>query len=73
VPEQKITVVEALAAYTRSNAYAAYLEDVLGTIESGKYADLVVLAADILSGDPVYIEPVEVDLTMVDGAIVYRR
>jgi predicted amidohydrolase YtcJ len=73
VPEQKITVEEALAAYTRSNAYAAYLEDVLGTIEPGKYADLVVLAADILSGDPVYIEPVGVDLTMVDGAIVYRR
>ena len=73
MPEQKITVEEALTAYTRSNAYADNLEDVLGTIEVGKYADLVVLAKDILTIDPIQIERVPVDLTMVGGAVVYRR
>ncbi len=73
VPHQKITVEEALAAYTANNAYAAFLEDRLGTLEPGKLADLVVLSDDILTIDPVEIENVEVDLTMVGGEVVYRR
>jgi hypothetical protein len=73
VPEQKIGVDEALAAYTRTNAWADYLEDVLGTIEAGKYADLVVLGEDLRAVDPTRIPLVTVDLTMVGGEIVYRR
>ncbi len=73
VPEQKITVEEAVAAYTANNAYACSLEEVLGTLEPGKYADLVVLADDIFSIDPVEIEHAKVDLTMVGGKVVYRR
>jgi hypothetical protein len=73
VPEQKIGVDEALAAYTRNNAWADYLEDVLGTIEEGKYADLVVLGEDPRAVDPARIAEVRVDLTMVSGEIVYRR
>ena len=73
VPEQKISVAEAVAAYTASNAYAAYLEDELGTIDVGKYADLVVLTDDIFTIDPVEIEQVKVDVTIVEGAVVYRR
>jgi hypothetical protein len=73
VPEQRITVEEALAAYTRMNAYADYLDDVLGTIEVGKYADLAVLAEDIRTGDPARIGQVQVDLTIVAGEVVYRR
>ena len=73
VPEQKITVEEALSAYTRANAWAAYLDDVLGTIDVGKYADLVVLAQDIRTIDPASLAGVRVDLTMVGGRIVYRR
>jgi predicted amidohydrolase YtcJ len=73
VPEQKITVEEALTAYTVNNAYSAYLEARLGTIEVGKYADLVVLSEDILSIDPVTIEDVEVDYTIVEGEIVFQR
>jgi hypothetical protein len=73
VPEQKILVEEAMAAYTAANAYAAYLEDRLGTLEPGKYADLAVLSHDIFTIDPVAIEDSRVDLTMVEGEVVYRR
>jgi len=73
VPEQKITVEEALTAYTRASAYGDYLEDVLGTIEPEKYADLVVLSRDLRVIPPEEIDRVAVELTMVEGAIVYRR
>ncbi len=73
VPRQKITVEEALAAYTTNNAYAAFLEGELGTLEPGKFADLVVLSRDVLAVDPVEIESVEVDLTIVAGKVVYER
>jgi predicted amidohydrolase YtcJ len=73
VPEQKISVAEALAAYTMGSAYAVHREDVLGSLEPGKLADLVVLSDDILTIDPVEIEGVRVDLTMVGGEVVFER
>ncbi|UCF19069.1 MAG: amidohydrolase [Gemmatimonadota bacterium] len=73
VPEEKIGVVEALTAYTAGNAYASFLENELGRLQVGKYADLVVLSADILAIDPVQIADAQVDLTMVEGKVVYRR
>jgi predicted amidohydrolase YtcJ len=73
VPEQKISVAEAVTAYTAANAYASFLEGVLGEVEPGKYADLVVLSDDIFAIDPVQIENVKVDLTMVEGKVVYQR
>jgi predicted amidohydrolase YtcJ len=72
VPEQKITVAEALRAYTWGSAYASFEEKIKGTIEPGKLADLAVLARDILTIDAVEIEKVKVALTVVDGKIVYR-
>jgi len=73
VPEQKIAVEEAVTGYTVNSAYAAFLENDLGTLEPGNYADLVVLGRDIFTIDPVEIEHVKVDLTMVEGEIVYER
>ena len=73
VPAQKITVEEAVTAYTATNAVAGYRERDLGTLEPGKYADLVVLSADIFSVPPETIEQTRVDLTMVEGKVVYRR
>ena len=73
VPEQRITVGQAVGAYTREGAYAAFLEERLGTIESGKYADLVVLDSDLFRIDPVKLTQVHVDLTIVNGDIVFRR
>ncbi len=73
VPEERITVAEALTAYTVANAYSFYRDDVLGTLEAGKFADLVVLSHDIFAIDPVEIENVNVDLTLVEGQVVYHR
>lgn len=73
VPEQKITVEEAMVAYTANNAYASFLEGDLGTVEPGKLADLVVLSGDLFEVDPVRIPELQVDLTIVEGRVVYRR
>jgi hypothetical protein len=73
VPEQKISVEEAIKCYTINNAYAAFEEDKKGSIEKGKFADLVVLADDILTIDPVKIKDVKVDMTVFDGNVIYNR
>jgi len=72
-PEQKITVNEAIRAYTLENAYAAYMEGKTGSISPGKYADLVILNQDILSISPKEIKNTKVDLTMLGGKVVYER
>lgn len=74
VPAQKITVAEAVEAYTLGSAYAARREAELGTLEVGKLADLVVLSRDILARDQRdKIGEAQVDLTMVGGRVVYER
>jgi len=72
-PEQKISVMEAIEAYTLSNAFAAFEEKEKGSIESGKLADLVVLKDNILTIDPLKIEDTQVDMTILGGQIVYQR
>jgi predicted amidohydrolase YtcJ len=72
-PEQKISVEEAIEAYTLTNAYAAFEEHEKGSISPGKLADLVVLSDDILTIDPGNIRSVVVDMTIVGGQIVYDR
>ncbi|HEX7051071.1 MAG TPA: amidohydrolase [Longimicrobiales bacterium] len=72
VPEQKITVEDALRAYTAGDAYARFLEDELGTLKPGKRADLVVLSEDILTIDPVRIPEVRVDVTVIEGEVVFE-
>jgi hypothetical protein len=72
VPEQKITVEEAVRAYTTGSAYAEFAENVKGTITPGKLADLVILSRDIFKIDPVEIEKVRVTLTVTGGRVVYE-
>jgi predicted amidohydrolase YtcJ len=72
VPEQKITVEEALRAYTTGSAYAEFQENVKGTITPGKLADLVILSGDIFTIDPNEIARVKVLVTIMDGAIVFE-
>jgi len=72
-PEQKISVAEALRAYTINNAVAAFDGDSRGSIAAGKLADLVVVDRNLLEIDPRDILKMNVDLTMVDGRIVYER
>jgi predicted amidohydrolase YtcJ len=73
VPEQKITVAEAIRAYTMGSAYASFDEKIKGSIEPGKLADMVVLSADILTIDPATIDSVKVVMTIFDGKIIYSR
>ena len=64
---------EAIDAYTIWPAYAAGEVGYRGSIVPGKVADLVVLSRDIFAMDPMAIQDTQVDLTMLDGAIVWRR
>jgi len=73
VPEQKITVAEAIRAYTMGSAYASFDEKIKGSIEPGKLADMVVVSEDILSIPAVEIEKARVETTVFDGKVIYRR
>jgi predicted amidohydrolase YtcJ len=70
-PEQRLTVEEAVRAYTRGAAYAAGLEDRLGSLTPGKLADLVVLDRDVFTCDPVSIGETKVLGTMLGGKWVF--
>jgi predicted amidohydrolase YtcJ len=73
VPEQKISVEEAVRAYTVGSAYAEFQETVKGTITPGKLADVVLLSQDIFKIDPKDIESVKVVLTLLGGRVVYEE
>ncbi len=72
VPEQQVTVEEALKAYTVSAAYASFDEEAKGSLSKGKLADFVILSANLLEIDPTQIKDVEVLQTFVDGRRVYE-
>jgi predicted amidohydrolase YtcJ len=71
IPEQKLTVAEAVEAYTMGSAYAEFQEKEKGSITPGKLADFVVLSDDIFSIPPAAIKDVKVEATFVGGRIVY--
>jgi predicted amidohydrolase YtcJ len=66
-------MAEAVDAYTCWPAYAAGEENYRGSIAVGKSADLVLLSQDIFALDPMEILKTDVDLTVFDGQIVWRR
>ena len=70
---QAMTREEALKSYTWANAYAAFEEDLKGTLEVGKLADITVLSRDILTIAADEILQAEVDYTIVDGRVEYSR
>jgi len=72
IPEQKISVEEAVRAYTVGSAFAEFQENVKGTIAPGKLADFVILSDDIFSTNPNDIEKTRVVMTVVNGRIVYE-
>jgi predicted amidohydrolase YtcJ len=73
VPQQKISVEEALRAYTAEAAYAIFAENRLGTLEIGKLADLVLLDRDITRIPATDIQRVQVSMTVVGGNIVFEK
>lgn len=72
-PEQKVTVVEALRAYTAANAWAEFAERDKGTLAPGKLADFVVLSENLFQLPPERLESARVDLTVVGGRVVFER
>jgi hypothetical protein len=72
IPEQKLTVAEAIEAYTLGSAYAEFQEKQKGSIAAGKLADVILLSDDVFAIEPKAIRDVTVELTVVGGRIVYR-
>ena len=72
VPEQKITLEEAIHAYTVGSAYAEFQDQVKGSLTPGKLADLVLLDCDIFKIEPTQIDKVKVTMTVVDGKAVWE-
>jgi predicted amidohydrolase YtcJ len=72
-PDQAMTREEALASYTINGAYSAFEEDVKGSLTPGKYADITVLSADIMTIPPEEILHAEVVYTIVGGEVRYER
>ena len=70
--DQTVTREEALIAHTRTNAYLLFQEDNLGSIEPGKYADLVVLDRDYLTVSEEEIKDIQSVLTLVGGRVGYE-
>jgi predicted amidohydrolase YtcJ len=73
LPEQKISLDQAIRAYTYGSAYAEFAEASKGTIKPGNLADVVVLDRDIYKSHPTEIDQARVVLTILDGKIIYRR
>lgn len=71
-PEQGLTAYQVLEACTKNNAYQNFMDDIIGTVEVGKFADLVVLDTNILEVDPKEISSAKVVYTISDGRIVYE-
>ena len=72
-PEQRMSRLEALKSYTLANAYAIFEEDRLGTLETGKRADITVLSRDIMKVPEDEIPETQVDYTIVGGHVVWDR
>ncbi len=72
-PEQKITIEEALAAYTASSAYGVYREQRLGRLVPGYLADFVLLSEDLTAIPPAQIESARVRATIVGGRVVFQQ
>jgi predicted amidohydrolase YtcJ len=70
-PQEKLTVEEAIQAYTLNTAYAGFEENMKGSLAVGKLADFVVLSDNLLTMDPDDIKDVTVETTVVGGKIVY--
>ena len=73
VPKQKITVQEAVRAYTLGSAYAEFADRSKGSLTVGKLADVVVLDQDLFTIDPSQIEKTRAVLTIMDGRIVFEE
>ncbi|MDE0742441.1 MAG: amidohydrolase [Woeseiaceae bacterium] len=72
-PEHKMTREEAIQTYTINNAYAAFEENLKGTLTPGKYADFIVLSKNLLTIKDSDIPSTVIDMTYVGGELKYQR
>ena len=70
--EQSMTRAEAVHSYTLAPAYAAFEEDIKGSLEVGKVADIVVLSKDLLTCEDEEILDTKVLMTIVDGEVKFE-
>jgi len=73
VPAERIDLPTALAAFTMGSAFVNHLEDETGSIEAGKSADLAVVDRDLFESPVEEIGDARVDLTYVEGQLVFER
>jgi hypothetical protein len=71
--DEAISVEEAIEAYTLTGAYLGFEENIKGSLEPGKLADMIVLSEDILTADHEDIMNIVVEQTYVDGKLVYSN
>lgn len=72
IPQQRISVVDALRAYTQAGAFSSFEEAIKGRIAPGQMADLIVFSQDLFKVDPTRIYETKVVLTVFDGKVIYR-
>jgi predicted amidohydrolase YtcJ len=73
IPSQKISILQALNAYTKDAAFATFNDDIKGTLEVGKLADFIILDKDLLKTDPTKIKNIKVLSTYVAGKKVFEK
>lgn len=73
LPEQRLTIDQALYGFTMGSAYASFEENVKGSIEPGKYADMVIISEDIYAINPDDIQNIKVEMTIVGGKVVFAQ
>ena len=73
MPEQKVSMAQAFAAFTRGGAYAGFAEDRLGTLERGKYADFLFIDRDIFAVTPAEVRETQVLETWIGGRQAWKR
>ncbi len=71
LPEEAVDLPTAIEAFTRGSAFVNHLDDVTGSIESGKLADLVVLDRDLFAHPVTEVYAAKVELTLIEGERVY--
>lgn len=71
--EETVSILDAIRMYTYNGAYALHMEDTIGSLEAGKVADLTVFSGNILEMSPEEVRQAAVDMTFVDGELVYGR
>ncbi len=72
-PTQKLTVADILRGYTLGSAYGIGREDELGTLEEGKFADIAVIDRNLFETEPKDIRGAHVDMTIMDGKVIFER